>query len=136
MTRDQIIQFIKEVHIGYLATICADNTPRVRPLSAHTFYDGDLYFFTFSNTRKCAEMEANPEVEVVWMKMNDMSQVRLRGKAVLVEDQDVQRKFKEDDPKVSQMLPPGTEQLFRLYCIKPQKVEIAEGLVPYKEVAW
>jgi uncharacterized pyridoxamine 5'-phosphate oxidase family protein len=136
MIRNQVVDLIKEIHIGYLATVSADSTPRVRPISIHTIYDGELYFFTFSNTRKVAEMEANPQVEVVWTRMQDLSQVRIRGKANVVEDEAVNKRFKEDDPKAASMLPPGTEHLFRLYKIKPEKVEAAEGLVPYKEVAW
>jgi uncharacterized pyridoxamine 5'-phosphate oxidase family protein len=136
MTRAQVIEFIKQVHIGYLATVDSDNSPRVRPVSINTVYDGNLYFFTFSNTRKVAEIRANPQVEAVWTNMNDLSQVRIRGRAYLVEDEAVQQRFKNDNPKATQMLPPGMEHLFRLYRIKPEKVEVAEGLVPYTEIAW
>jgi hypothetical protein len=34
------------------------------------------------------------------------------------------------------MLPPGFEHMFCLYSITPEKVEVAEGLVPYTEIAW
>lgn len=136
MTRDQAIEFIKKMHVGYLATATADNGPRVRPISIHTIYDRDIYFFTFSTTRKCAEMQANPKVEVVWSNIEDLYQVRIRGNASLVEDPAVHQRFKNDDQKVSQMLPPGTENLFRLYRLQPQTVEAAEGLVSYQEVAW
>jgi uncharacterized pyridoxamine 5'-phosphate oxidase family protein len=136
MTRDEVTEYIKKMHIGYLATVSPDNSPRVRPISIHTIYDRDIYFFTFSTTRKCAEMEANPQVEVVWSNLADLYQVRIRGNAAVVEDKAVQQRFKDDDPKVGQMLPPGTEKLFRLYKLQPGTVEAAERLVAYREVAW
>lgn len=137
MTRDQAIAFIKKVHIGYLATIDTDNKPRVRPLAVSTFYDGEPYFFTFCTTRKVTEMAANPQVEVVWMSMEDnMTQVRFSGKASMVEDETIKQRFKDDNPKVAELLPPGAEQLFQLYKVTSEKVEVAEGLVPYEVIAW
>ena len=136
MTREQAIEFIKEVRFGYLATVGADNAPRVRPLAIDTIYDHDLYFFTFGTTRKVAEVKSNPQVEVVWAKLKELSQVRVRGRASVVDDEAVQRRFKEDNPIVAKILPSGAEHLFVLYKIKPEKVEAAEGLVPYKEIDW
>jgi len=136
MIKDQAIAFIKQVHVGYLATLGADKTPRVRPISMHTVYDGNIYFFTFSTTRKVSEMEANQQVEAVWCSLENLYQVRIRGNAVMVEDEQVHKRFKDDDPKVARMLPPGTENLFRLYKIVPQTVEAAEGLVPYQQIEW
>jgi uncharacterized pyridoxamine 5'-phosphate oxidase family protein len=136
MTRDEVIAYIQEVHYGYLATVGADNAPRVRPIGIHNVYGDDLYFFTFSITRKVAEMETNPQVEVVWAKVGELSQVRIRGKAVVVEDVAIQQRFRNDNPMVAKILPEGAQHLFRLYKIQPEKIEMAKGLVPYTEVAW
>ena len=136
MTRDAVVKFIQEVRFGCLATVAADNTPRVRPVGIYQVYGDKLYFFTFSITRKVAEMEANPQVEVVWSKMAETSQVRIRGKALVVDDGAIQQRFREDNPIVAQLLPAEAQHLFRLYSIRPEKVEMAQGLVPYTEVAW
>ena len=136
MTREEIIGFIKEVNIGYMATTDKNNRPRVRPMGIHTIYDKDIYFFTFKNTRKVSEINDNPQVEVVWANIKTLSQVRIRGQAVVAEDENIQQRFKNDEPIVSKILPPGAEHLFCLYKITPEKVEVAEGLVPYKEIDW
>lgn len=136
MTRDEIIGFIKEVNIGYMATMDNNNRPRVRPMGIHTIYDKDIYFFTFKNTRKVSEINNNPQVEVVWANTKTLSQVRISGDATIVNDETIQQRFKNDEPIVGKILPPGAEHLFCLYKITPQKIEVAEGLVPYKEVAW
>jgi uncharacterized pyridoxamine 5'-phosphate oxidase family protein len=136
MTRDQVAAYIQEVKFGYLATVGADNAPRVRPIGMHTLYGDHLYFFTFGNTRKVAEIENNPQVEVVWCKLQEQSQVRIRGKMVVEEDEAVVQQFKQDNPIVARMLPQEAQHLFRLYRLQPEVVEIAEGMVPYTSVDW
>ena len=136
MTRDEVIAYIQDVHFGYLATVGTDGAPRVRPIGIDTVYDDDLYFFTFSTTRKVAEIDANPQVEVVWSKLADNSQVRIRGNATVVDDEATQQRFREENPIVAKLVPEEAQHLFQLYKIKPEKVQMAKGLVPYTEVAW
>ena len=136
MTRSEVIEFIQQVQFGYLATVGADNAPRVRPISIKDVYGDDLYFFTFATTRKVAEIAANPQVGVVWAKEAELSQVRIEGKAEVVEDPAVEQRFREDNPMVAKILPEGAQHLFRLYKVKPEKVYVAEGMVPYVEIAW
>ena len=136
MTRSEVIEFIQQVQFGYLATVGADNAPRVRPISIKDVYGDDLYFFTFATTRKVAEIAANPQVEVVWSKEAELSQVRIEGKAEVVEDPAVEQRFREDNPMVAKILPEGAQHLFRLYKVKPERVYVAEGMVPYVEIAW
>ena len=136
MTRSEVIEFIQQVQFGYLATVGADNAPRVRPISIKDVYGDDLYFFTFANTRKVAEIAINPQVEVVWAKEAELSQVRIEGKAEVVEDPAVEQRFRQDNPMIAKILPEGAQHLFRLYKVKPEKVYVAEGMVPYVEIAW
>jgi uncharacterized pyridoxamine 5'-phosphate oxidase family protein len=136
MTRDEVTAYIQDVHFAYLATMGTDGTPRVRPVGMHTIYGDDLYFFTFGNTRKVAEIEANRQVEAVWCKPHEQSQVRIRGKMLLEEDEAIQQRFKQDNPMVTRMLPEEAQHLFRLYRLQPEAVEMARGLVPYTTVDW
>ncbi len=99
--------------------------------------NGDhLYFFTFGNTRKVAEIENNPQAEVVWSKLQEQSQVRIRGKMVVEENEAIQQRFREDNPIVAKLLPEATQHLFCLYKLQPEVVEMAEGMVPYTKVDW
>jgi uncharacterized pyridoxamine 5'-phosphate oxidase family protein len=136
MTRDQVISFIQQVKFGYLATMGADDAPRVRPIGMHTVYGDHLYFFTFANTRKVAEIESNPRVEVVWSRPEERSQVRIRGEMVAEEDAALQQRFRDDNPIVARMLPEAAQHLFRLYRLEPEVVEIAQGFVPYTDIDW
>jgi len=136
MTRNEVTAYIQNVHFGYLATMGADGAPRVRPVGMHTIYGDCLYFFTFGNTRKVAELEANPRVEVVWSKPQEQSQVRIRGLMSLEEDETIQQQFKDDNPMVARMLPEEARHLFHLYRLQSDAVEMARGLVPYTTVEW
>ncbi|MFN2284526.1 MAG: pyridoxamine 5'-phosphate oxidase family protein [Anaerolineae bacterium] len=135
-TREQVIEFIKEVKFAYLATQGTDNAPRVRPLAASTVFGDAVYFFTFRITRKVAELAAHPQAELVWARLADNAQVRMRGTVALEEDAEVQVRFKAENPMVAKMLPPGAEALFTLYKLEPDVVEAVVGLKPYTQVAW
>jgi uncharacterized pyridoxamine 5'-phosphate oxidase family protein len=135
-TREQVIEFIKDVKFAYLATLGTDDVPRARPLAAHTVYGDGVYFFTFKTTRKVAEIAAHPRAELVWARLQDNAQVRMRGPVALEEDAGVQARFKADNPMVVQMLPPGAEHLFALFKLTPEVVEAVVGLKPYVQVAW
>ncbi len=136
MTRDEVIAYIQQVRFGYLATVGADNAPRVRPIGIYNVYGDDLYWFTLSNTRKVAEIEANPQVEVVWSKLEEQSQVRIRGKTVVVEDEAIQQQFRQDNPIITKLIPEVAQPLVRIYKLEPEKVYMAKGMIPYAEVAW
>ena len=136
MNRDEAVAYIKDVEFGYLATTDADGRPRVRPVGMKDIYGDAIYFFTFRNTRKVAEITANPQVEVVWSKPGTMSQVRVSGAMVEETDPAVQAQFKADNPMVGKLLPPGAEMLFLLYKLLPDTVEAAATLAPYDQVAW
>jgi uncharacterized pyridoxamine 5'-phosphate oxidase family protein len=135
-TRDQVVAFIDEVKFAYLATLGTDGAPRARPLAAHTVYGDAVYFFTFRPTRKVAELAAHPQAELVWCRLQDRAQVRMRGPVALEQDAEVQARFKADNPVVAQMLPPGAEHLFALFRLTPEVVEAVVGLKPYTQVVW
>jgi uncharacterized pyridoxamine 5'-phosphate oxidase family protein len=136
MDKQELISYIKDVHFGYLATVGVDNHPRVRPIGIHNIYNDCLYFFTFDHTRKVAEMETNPHVEIVWSKLAEQTQVRIRGVVAVETREEIQQQFIADNPVVTKMLPPEARHLFRLYRVEPETVEAAAGLVPYEKVVW
>jgi uncharacterized pyridoxamine 5'-phosphate oxidase family protein len=136
MDKQEVISYIKDVHIGFLATVGEDNSPRVRPIAVHSIYNNCLYFFTFGHTRKAGEMEAKPRIEVVWSKLEEQSQVRIGGNVALETNEDIHQKFIADNPVVTKMLPPEARHLFRLYRFTPETVEAAIGFVPYENISW
>ena len=102
--REQVIEFIKDVKFAHLATLGTDNVPRARPLAAYTVYGDAVYFFTFKTTRKVAEITSHPQAELVWTRVQDNAQVRMRGPVALEQDAEVQARFKADNPMVARSI--------------------------------
>jgi uncharacterized pyridoxamine 5'-phosphate oxidase family protein len=127
MRRDEVLDFIRKAHFGYLATSDLDSGVSVRPVGIDTVYGDSVYFFTFAT---------NPKVSVVWADHETLSQVRIKGEAHVENDPDVIARFKADNPIVDTMLPPDAAGLFMLYRVEPDVVQAAQGLVPYSTVDW
>ena len=137
MTKEEAKKYIGKVHIGHLATIGLDNKPRVRPVGASIFYGDDVYFFTLSTRSKHAEMQANPNVEIVWFTFEDEVQVHIKGKAVLVEDEALRQRFREQVGVIDNLVPEDLRQFYLLYKIQPEKVEMSKGFATsYTEIPW
>jgi uncharacterized pyridoxamine 5'-phosphate oxidase family protein len=137
MDKEAAKEFIKKVHIGHLATIGLDNAPRVRPVGASIFYGDDVYFFTLSTRGKHAEMQANPQVEIVWFTFEDETQVHIRGKASLVTDEALRQRFREQVGVIDKLVPEELRPYYVLYKVHPEKVEMSKGFATsYTEIPW
>ena len=135
-TREDVVALIQQVHFGQLATVNAEGAPRVRPVGIKDVYGDDIYFMTLAMTRKVAEIAANPRVEVNWTNPAAQAQVRVEGVVELVHDEVVIERFMSDNADVAGLLPPGTDQFIQIYRVKPSKVWMAKGMVPYTDVEW
>jgi uncharacterized pyridoxamine 5'-phosphate oxidase family protein len=134
--RNQIIALIQKTRIGYLATVDASHTPRVRPIDAGVVLDGEVCFSTFSNSRKVSHLESNPRVEVVWLS-EEMEQVRLSGEAVAVEDEITRQRYLRENPSAAQMFEGEVSSKYRLYRIGQVKAEyMGPDDAGYQDVAW
>ena len=137
INKEETKEYIGKVHIGLLANIGLDNKPRVRPVGASIFYGDDVYFFTLSIRSKHAEMQANPQVEIVWFTFEDETQVHIKGKAVLVEDETLRQRFREQVGVIDNLVPEDLRQFYVLYKIQPDKVEMSKGFATsYTEIPW
>lgn len=77
----QVVQFLKEAGVYYLATAEGDQ-PRVRPFGTAHLFDGKLYIQTGKKKAVARQIAANPKVEISAFK--DGKWLRLSGE--LVED--------------------------------------------------
>ena len=85
---ERINSYINESGPFFLAT--ADgNQPKIRPLGAHVFKDGKLYFFVGDFKDVYKQMVENPLVEIVAFKKDDMTWLRYTGKAVFDADEEL-----------------------------------------------
>ena len=68
-------------------TTVANGKLHSRPMSTQQFeFDGTLWFFTWSDTAKVAEIEHDRQVNVSYAKPSDQKYVSVSGSATLVHD--------------------------------------------------
>ncbi len=97
--------------LAFMAT-CEGKFPRVRPMSPLAIENGVIWVAARSESSKMGQIAQDPYVELCYMK-EDLSHVRIRGSAEIVEDpatkrrlwdrnQEVQRYFRSaDSPEFS-----------------------------------
>ena len=93
----RIAELIKDIDICMLVTR-ADGTVRGRPMSNNrrVEYDGDSWFFSYRETPKVREIEADPNVELAYLGTDKGAWVSIEGTAELVEDADRKRELWDD----------------------------------------
>ena len=85
---ERINSYINEAGPFFLATEDG-NQPKIRPLGAHVLKNGQLYFFIGDFKDVYKQMTANPLVEIVAFKKDDMTWLRYTGKAVFDSDEEL-----------------------------------------------
>lgn len=136
MTKSEIIQFLNANPACHLAT--ADgNQPRVRGMLMYRADDQGILFHSGTTKDLYKQLTANPLVELCFNNMKDGVQVRLSGKAELVEDQ----KLKEEVVANRPFMKPWIEQrgysflaIFRVRNAVATVWTMASNLEPKKPV--
>ncbi|QBD76700.1 general stress protein [Ktedonosporobacter rubrisoli] len=84
---------IKGIRFAMLTTQEADGVLRSRPMvTQDADFTGDLWFFTYTDSPKVNQIEQNRQVNVSYMRSDDMTFVSVSGTAQLVQDR---KKIKE-----------------------------------------
>src|SRR5207237_3373533 len=79
---------IKDIKFAMLTTNDG-GVLRSRPMQTQDFeFDGDLWFFTSSNTHKAEEIERDSRVNVSYAAPDDNTYVSVSGRGSLIKDQD------------------------------------------------
>jgi len=93
----RIAELIKDIDICMLVTR-ADGTVRGRPMSNNrrVEYDGDSWFFSYRETPKIREIEAEPNVELAYVATDKGAWISIEGTAEVVDDPDRKRDLWED----------------------------------------
>jgi general stress protein 26 len=104
----KIAKLIKDIDICMFVTR-ADGAVRGRPMSnnGNVEYDGDSWFFSYRDTPKVEEIEADPRVELAYIATEKGTWVSIEGTAEVVEDD--ARKRKLWDKQLEQWFQEGPE---------------------------
>ena len=85
---EKLNELIKEIDFAMLTTIDG-GVMRSRPMQTQDFeFDGNLWFFTSSETHKAEEIERDNRVNVSYASPSDNSYVSVSGRASIVKDRE------------------------------------------------
>jgi len=97
-----VAELLKKLDISMLTTRAADGALHGRPMSnnGEVEYDGDSWFYAFSDSRKVREIDADPRTELAFIDTPNGTWVNVEGTAsVIRDDPERKRKLWQDDLK-------------------------------------
>ena len=97
---ENILQFIKEQKIVYLATIDGDQA-RVRPINGLSEINGKLVWCTNNQKEMFQQVVANPKVEICMFGKGKV--VRVAGRCVPTKDATIKAKYLDLQPGVAKL---------------------------------
>ena len=100
----RIAELLKDIDICMLVTR-ADGTVRGRPMSNNgkVEYDGDSWFFSYRDSPKIQQIEADPNVELAYIATDKGTWISIEGTAQVI----------EDDERKKDLWEKGLEQWFK-----------------------
>jgi len=97
MNKTEILEFLNANPTCYLATSIS-NKPYIRAMRMVSADEKGLIFQTVDGKDLPKQMMENPSVEVCFYNMKENVQIRVAGKATLLEDLDLKKKIAEQRP--------------------------------------
>ena len=97
----EIAELIKDIDICMFVTR-SNGSVRGRPMSNNgkVEFDGDNWFFSYRDSGKVAEIEADPTVELAYIATDQGTWVSLEGQAEIVEDEARKRELWDEGLEV------------------------------------
>lgn len=120
---EKILKFLKESPTFYFATVEGDK-PRVRPFGLAIESDGKLYFGTGTHKLTYKQLQSNPNVEVCTSVKGKW--IRIRGTAVLDENEAALKKAFETIPSLTQIYNDQTGFKLGMFYLADGEAEIAD----------
>lgn len=125
---EKLREMIKDIDLCMLTTVDESDDLHSRPMSLNSDVDeqGNLWFFTSSNSHKASEIERTPNVNVSFIDSRKQHYVSISGMAELVHDK---QKIKELwKPVLKAWFPDGPDQPdVALLKVKMTKAEYWDG---------
>jgi pyridoxamine 5'-phosphate oxidase len=99
MTKSEIVEFLNANPTCYLAT-SVNNKPHVRALGMYRADEKGIIFQTVDRKDLPKELKENPNVEICFTSSDKKLQIRVSGRATLIEDIEFKKEIAEKRPFV------------------------------------
>jgi uncharacterized pyridoxamine 5'-phosphate oxidase family protein len=130
MTKDEIIVFINKHMSCTLGTVDAGK-PRVRGIGIYRADGNGIIFHTGKLKDLYKQLSENPFVEMCFMDMQTYIQIRISGKAELVEDQNLKKEIVEHRPFLKPMIEKHGYEAMPVYCVKDGQATVWDMTANY-----
>ena len=97
MTKDEILKFLKENRLCFMATV-EGNRPRVRAMDTYRADENGIIYYTNKQKDVYKQITKNPEVEVCYHDANKSTTIRVSGRMETVEDLELKKEIMETLP--------------------------------------
>lgn len=121
---NEVVQFLQQNPVQYLATVGRDGTAKCRPFMFCFEQAGKLWFCTNNQKDVYKEMQANPNVEVT-VSSPTYAWIRLHGKAVFENDLAVKENCM-NNPLVKGIYQTADNPIFEVFYLQNAHAVIAD----------
>ena len=122
---NEVILFLKENPVQYLATIGLDGKPKVRPFQFMIEEDNKLFFSTSNQKNVFSQMKNTPSVELC-ISNKKFEWMRLSGDIVVSDDLEIKNKVIESSPLVKSIYKTADNPTFEIFYLDNAKAVIAD----------
>lgn len=128
----EVVTFLTENPVQYLATVGCDGKAKVRPFMFLFEQEGKLWFCTNSTKDVYKDMQANPEIEIS-VSSPTFAWIRLHGTATFENNMAV-KEGAMNNPIVKSQYGEATNPIFEVFYLKDAHGIIADfsGNPPYE----
>lgn len=120
----EVIQFLKDNPIQYLATVGLNGTAKCRPFMFCFEHEGKLWFCTNNQKQVYREIQRQPEIEIS-AASSDYAWIRLSGKAVFADNPEVKQACMEN-PIVKGQYQSADNPIFVVFYLEHAHAVIAD----------
>lgn len=113
---NDIIKFLEENPLIYLATTGLDGNAKVRPVLYYFCEDDKPYFCTANNKLMYKELDANPNCEIV-VATPEFEWLRISGKVEFTDSVELKQKVIDSNELVASLYGSGDNPVFEVYTI-------------------
>ena len=122
---NEVIEFLNENPVQYLATVDLEGKPRVRPFQFMLEEEGKLYFCTNNQKNVYKQLKKSPYVEITTSSPT-FAWIRLRGKAVFSDDIKIKKAIIESNELVKSQYQTANNPIFKIFYLDEAKAVITD----------
>lgn len=121
----EVVKFLEENPVQYLATVGEDGKPKVRPFMFNLEREGKLYFCTSNQKTVYKQIKKVPYIEVTTASP-EFAWIRLSGKVVFSDDVEIKKAIIEGNEIVKSQYQTADNPTFEIFYLEVAKAVIAD----------